>query len=311
MAKWSFTILLMFSVSLFGYRGRVYVFNNSDRTWVKIRKRIVFSRKYRGRYFRRFPFSKLTLTEYKLGKGEDLYTAASGMGISVDSIASCSGIVFIHSTRPGQVLLIPDFQGLMFTAAKTRSIRWIAKRYNVPVRDIRRFNHFYGSLLRKGQKLFLPGAHMTALEQALFYGTAFACPLPVAVLTSRFGLRRDPISGRMAFHGGLDLAAPRWTPVKAAHDGVVEFSGWAGGYGRLVVVRHAFGYRTFYGHLAAYNVRPGKRIRRGGLLGRVGSSGYSTGPHLHFEIRHYSRKINPLNYAVLDHGRGGRWVSSR
>jgi len=152
---------------------------------------------------------------------------------------------------------------------------------------------------------------MRPLEQALFYGTAFACPLPLARLTSRFGLRRDPISGRLVFHGGLDLAAPRGTAVRAAHEGVVEFSGRAGGYGRLVVLRHAFGYRTFYGHLAALNVRNGQSLKRGGLLGRVGSSGYSTGPHLHFEIRHYNRKINPLHYAALDHSRGGQWVSTR
>ena len=291
-------------------QDRLYVLNSSDHLFFSLRKRILFSRKYRGRYYRQFPFRPIRYTEYRLGQGESLYDVASALGISVDSIATSSGIKFIHGTRPGQMLLIPDFQGILFQAPYRVSLRWIAARYSVSVADIRRLNRFTGTHLARGAALYLPGAHMTALEQALFYGTAFACPLPLPTITSRFGLRRDPVSGSLAFHGGIDLAAPVHTPVAAAHDGVVEFTGWAGGYGKLVVLRHAFGYRTFYGHLSAITVRKGRQLKRGRLLGRVGSTGYSTGPHLHFEIRHYNRRINPLDYAAADHRQQGRWAKN-
>lgn len=289
---------------------RLWVLNGSDRLFHPLRERILFSRRYRGNYYKQFPFRPLTFTEYRLKEGEDLYTIASALGISVDSIASASGIVFIWGTKPGDLVRIPDFQGLVFTASYPVSLAWVADRYNVSAADIRRFNAFRGTRLEKGQRLFLPGAHMTALEQALFYGTAFANPLPLSVLTSSFGLRRDPVRGTLAFHGGIDLAAPPGTDVSAAHDGVVEFCGWAGGYGNLVVLRHAFGYRTYYGHLSRIMIRPGQTVPRGRVLGLVGSTGYSTGPHLHFEIRHYSRQIDPLTYATHRHA-GGRAGLSR
>lgn len=281
--------------------ARLYVLNSSDYLFNRLRKQIARSRRYRGRYYKRFPFRTLLLAEYYLKEGENLHTVSTSLGISVDSIASASGIVFFYETRPGQRLVIPNFEGVVYRTRKGCSLSWLARRYHVPLADIRRFNRISGNYLRPGRWVFLPGAAMLAREQALFYGTAFGCPLANAAISSRFGFRRDPKNGRYAFHGGLDLAAPRWTPVFAAHEGTVEYCGWAGGYGRLVVLRHAFGYRTFYGHLAKILVRPGQQVGRKTMLGRVGSSGYSTGPHLHFEIRHYKKKLDPQRYTALRH----------
>jgi murein DD-endopeptidase MepM/ murein hydrolase activator NlpD len=169
----------------------------------------------------------------------------------------------------------------------------LSRKYGIREAEIRRYNRLPANRIAAGQWVYVPGAIMAPLEQALFYGTAFASPLPDGVLTSPFGFRRHPVSGRHAFHGGIDLAAPTGTPVLAAHAGEVEFAGTAGGYGKLVVIRHAFGYRTFYGHLSVIQVRPGAK---------VGSTGVSTGPHLHFEIRHYTRHVDPTRYTSLEHG---------
>jgi murein DD-endopeptidase MepM/ murein hydrolase activator NlpD len=120
----------------------------------------------------------------------------------------------------------------------------------------------------------------------------FILPLRGA-MTSRFGLRTHPLFGRRHFHTGVDIAAPRGTPVRAAMDGTVLFTGWYGGYGKLVVLDHGNGLSTLYGHLSAILVSAGARVTRAQVIGRVGSTGYSTGPHLHYEVRRNGRPIDP------------------
>jgi murein DD-endopeptidase MepM/ murein hydrolase activator NlpD len=121
----------------------------------------------------------------------------------------------------------------------------------------------------------------------------FAMPVRGS-FTSRFGFRTHPLFGRRHFHSGVDIAAPRGTPVRAAMDGTVLYAGWYGGYGKLVVLDHGGGLSTLYGHLSAILVNPGARVTRSQVIGRVGSTGYSTGPHLHYEVRRNGRPVDPL-----------------
>jgi murein DD-endopeptidase MepM/ murein hydrolase activator NlpD len=113
-------------------------------------------------------------------------------------------------------------------------------------------------------------------------------------LTSRMGNRRDPIHGGRDFHPGLDISADRGSPVYATADGKVTQASREGAYGNLVVVEHGYGLETRYGHLFAYRVRPGAEVKRGDILGLVGSTGRSTGSHLHYEVRVNGRLLNPL-----------------
>jgi len=122
--------------------------------------------------------------------------------------------------------------------------------------------------------------------------SAFLLPLRGPV-TSRFGFRRHPIFRLRQFHQGVDIAAPRGSQVLAAFDGKVLFAGWYGGYGKLVILDHGGGTSTLYGHLSAILVKPGQVVARGRLIGNVGSTGYSTGPHLHYEVRQNGRPIEP------------------
>lgn len=119
-------------------------------------------------------------------------------------------------------------------------------------------------------------------------------PLTTARLTSRFGMRFDPVAGGHRMHSGVDLAAAEGTPVTAPEDGIVSFSNWSGGYGMLVAVEHASGFQTRFAHLSRLSVRPGQQVRKGQVLGLVGSTGRSTGPHLHYEVRHRGRAVDPL-----------------
>jgi murein DD-endopeptidase MepM/ murein hydrolase activator NlpD len=118
----------------------------------------------------------------------------------------------------------------------------------------------------------------------------------VGTLTAGFGERLDPFSGEGAFHTGVDISSQYGTAVRATADGVVTGAEEHVGYGRLVVLDHGFGVTTFYGHLSAFNVTPGQRVNRGDVIGYVGVSGRSTGPHVHYEVRINGAPVNPMRY---------------
>jgi len=116
------------------------------------------------------------------------------------------------------------------------------------------------------------------------------------VVTSRFGWRVHPIFGGREFHTGMDIATRYGSPVIAARAGVVRFVGWKSGYGRIVVLAHDGGIETAYSHLSAALVTPGQQVARGQTIGRIGNSGWSTGPHLFFEIRRNGVPLDPARY---------------
>ncbi|MDF2232542.1 DUF5930 domain-containing protein [Albimonas sp. CAU 1670] len=140
------------------------------------------------------------------------------------------------------------------------------------------------------------------LERASLMQVA-AAKMPVAKpvragfrFTSGFGVRKDPKNGRMRMHAGVDFASDVGTPIYSAADGVVVFSGWQSGYGRVVKIRHAFGFETVYGHLNAARVKVGDRVAREDRIGDMGRTGRVTGPHLHYEIRLNGKPVNPMKY---------------
>lgn len=124
------------------------------------------------------------------------------------------------------------------------------------------------------------------------------------IMTSGFGYRRDPITGRRTFHPALDIAAPPGREVRAPADGLVTRSGRIGGLGNAVYVSHGFGVTTRFGHLSRLQVEPGQKIRRGDVIGHVGSTGRSTGYHLHYEVHVDGKAIDPLGY-ILDRPTSG------
>ncbi len=111
-------------------------------------------------------------------------------------------------------------------------------------------------------------------------------------VSSKYGNRSDPFSRKAAFHSGTDMAAPHGSSVYSAGDGVVIFSGRNGGYGKVVKIKHAGGLISFYAHLSSYSVVKGQKVKAGSIIAKVGSSGRSTGPHLHFEVRNANGTIN-------------------
>lgn len=123
-----------------------------------------------------------------------------------------------------------------------------------------------------------------------------AQPVQSMSLTSNFGIRIDPFRGGRAMHAGVDIPGPYATPIYATADAVVGRTGWIGGYGNLIELEHGKGIQTRYGHLSSILVGPGKRIKRGDLIGLMGSTGRSTGNHLHYEVRIDGRAVNPTPF---------------
>jgi len=118
-------------------------------------------------------------------------------------------------------------------------------------------------------------------------------------LESGFGGRRNPFGGSSyEFHDGQDIVVPAGTPVVAGANGIATFVGWQNGYGRLVVIDHGGGLTTRYGHLSEFDVEQGHQVSRGEFIGRVGSTGRSTGPHLHYEVRINDNPVNPMQYLL-------------
>jgi len=214
--------------------------------------------------------------------------------------------------RPGTYLKIPTMNGIYIVVRRNDSVPSIAKRYGSSVAAIMRANGLERVRgLRVGMKLFVPGGKIP--EERIMVSRKFRGRTIVFVpdtggsigrfrwpcagrVTSPFGYRRSPFRRRRrtVFHAGIDIAAPRGTPIVAAASGVVTHSGWMSGYGKTVVVQHGNGVSTLYGHNSSLLVGAGATVSRGQIIARMGSTGRSTGNHCHFEIRHGGRPTNPM-----------------
>ena len=128
-------------------------------------------------------------------------------------------------------------------------------------------------------------------------------------ITGSFGERIDPFNGEGAFHSGVDISAGIGQPVVAPADGIVEFADFSGGYGRAIIVDHGHGITTRYGHLASFAVSAGQYVHRGDTIGYVGSSGRSTGPHLHYEVRINDTPVNPYKYLRMTVAHAGGFAA--
>jgi murein DD-endopeptidase MepM/ murein hydrolase activator NlpD len=146
------------------------------------------------------------------------------------------------------------------------------------------------------QKSFANISEITAAKVEELQCLPAIKPMTTAII-SQFGYRRDPFHGHSAFHSGLDFRAYVGQPIKVTGDGVVVIAGTPeSGYGIQIEVDHGYGFRTKYAHLSKLQVIPGQRVKRGDVIGLAGSTGRSTGPHLHYEVIRNGRKVNPIDY---------------
>lgn len=148
--------------------------------------------------------------------------------------------------------------------------------------------------------LFNSWKRLDQLDQAMV-AIPSAKPVASAIsLTSGFGVRSDPFRGGAAMHGGVDIPGPIGTPIYATADGIIGRTGWVGGYGNMVEIDHGKGIQTRYGHMSAIRIAAGAHVKRGQLIGLMGSTGRSTGSHLHYEVRLDGRAVNPTPFLRTD-----------
>lgn len=210
--------------------------------------------------------------------------------------------------RVGQVLTILPVDGLIYEVKPNDTLSSIAERFKVKPEAILEFplnNLSAGANLVPGQKIIVPGGVKPIQPRVItprlqrVPGQRYVGPAPSFVATGAFGW---PAVGRITqqywwAHRGLDIANAIGAPIAASDGGYVTYAGWNNqGYGNLVVIDHGNGFSTFYAHLSSWFVAPGQSVARGQVIGAMGSTGRSTGPHLHFEIRYNGTPVNPLLY---------------
>lgn len=171
---------------------------------------------------------------------------------------------------------------------------------NAPLGDDEEFTELFASWedLEEGGRITAAGDIIAAPRVAVSVPSRM--PVDGVRLTSSFGMRNHPILRQRRQHNGVDLAAPRGTPVFATADGVIESARYFGSYGNYVQIGHGGDLETRYAHLSSYTVRNGDEVRKGDLIGYVGSTGRSTGPHLHYEVRVANEPVNPIPYMLAD-----------
>ncbi len=196
----------------------------------------------------------------------------------------------------GCTLKVAEPPGIYHPVERGQYLWRIAKIYGVDMGVIMRANRLSDpNKLRAGQPLFIPGAEAVLRvgahkPPASLKKGSFIWPVDSRRITSRYGTRR----GKK--HKGIDIAAPSGTKIVASREGKVVYAGVLSGYGQVIIIEHKNGYSTIYAHNSRNLVKVGDRVRQGQVIGRVGSSGRSSGPHLHLEIRKGYQAVNPLDY---------------
>ena len=232
---------------------------------------------------------------YTVRSGDTLGGITKRFGLTnLSTLIDVNGITNARSLHEGQKLRIPSVDGLMYTVSKGNSLTGLSAKFNVPLEDLLDVNDLASQTLTVGQQLFIPGAKMDAAKLHEVLGDLFKIPISAAYrISSKFGWRPDPFTGVRSYHTGIDLACPEGTPIRAAMNGTVAFVGWSNVFGNYIIVNHPNGYQTLYGHLSASRVKKGQSVTQATVIGLVGSTGYSTGAHLHFTVYKNGRLVNP------------------
>ena len=233
---------------------------------------------------------------YTVKKGDSVSKIASLHALSMDAIIASNDLKNARSLHAGDVLRIPNMDGIPYTVAKGDSYQKIAAAFGVPLEAILDANDIQDEKITIGSMLFIPGAKMKSEDLKLAMGELFIYPVN-GRLTSTYGWRKDPFTGGgRRFHAAIDLSAAAGTPVKAAMDGKVSAVGFNAVFGRYLIITHSGGYQTMYAHLNATLAAEGQQVNQGDKVAEVGNTGRSTGAHLHFAVYKNGRAINPLEY---------------
>lgn len=232
-----------------------------------------------------------TVYEHKVIKGEVLSQIAKKYGVSMDTICGSNNLRSYDLINEGALLKIPNKDGILYKMKKGNDLFSIAKKYKVKLEKILTANYLKNpDFISVGTTVFIPDAR----PQNIFPG--FLWPIATRVITCGYGWRRNPFNRkRREFHQGMDIRA-KYERVRSTKFGKITYSGWLGGYGKVIIVAHPGRIKTLYAHLSKIYVRRGQYVKQGQFIGRTGNTGRSTGAHLHLEVIRNGRPINPFIY---------------
>ncbi|OHD77468.1 MAG: hypothetical protein A3J97_03040 [Spirochaetes bacterium RIFOXYC1_FULL_54_7] len=235
----------------------------------------------------------LSLRTYTIARNDTLDAIARRFSISLDTLISINGIADVRRLQVGTKLKVPNINGITYTVQRGDSLSSIAGRNNTTILDLVDANDLASHTISPGQILFIPGARLSSYDLKKALGTLVIWPV-TGRISSNFGYRSNPFTGIRQFHNGLDIVAPMNTQIKAAMDGRVAETGYSSIFGNFVIMTHGGSYQTLYAHLNRIDVRVGQVKSQGTTVGLLGSTGYSTGPHLHFGVFKSGTPTDPL-----------------
>jgi murein DD-endopeptidase MepM/ murein hydrolase activator NlpD len=240
-------------------------------------------------------FSKprmLLSSSYRVERGDTIGDLARKFGLNQDTLISYNNIKNTRLLQIGQTLRIPNQDGILHKVQRGDTLSGLAETHKTDVETVKTVNELFSDAIREGTELFVPGARLDWINLQEINGDLFIWPIS-GYISSPYGYRNSPFTGVRQFHSGIDISAASGTPIKAAMSGRVIVAGWSDTYGNYMVVSHHSGYRTLYGHLSLIRVKSGQYVSTGQRIGDVGSTGLSTGPHLHFTVYKNGVTVNP------------------
>lgn len=235
----------------------------------------------------------LSLRNYTIARNDTLDAIARRFNVSLDTLISINGIADVRRLQVGAALKVPNIDGVVYKVQRGDNLSSIATRNNTTILDLVDANDLASHTISPGQMLFIPGARLSSYDLKKALGTLVIWPVSGRI-SSNFGYRSNPFTGIRQFHNGLDIVAGVNTPVRAAMDGRVAETGYSSVFGNFVIMTHAGSYQTLYAHLNRIDVRVGQVIGQGKSVGLLGSTGYSTGPHLHFGVFKNGTPTDPM-----------------
>jgi murein DD-endopeptidase MepM/ murein hydrolase activator NlpD len=239
--------------------------------------------------------ARLQVTPYRTQPGDTLSKIASRFKLNLDTVVSWNSIRDGRGIASGTVLDLPNTDGLKYVVRRGDTLQGIARSWGVDFNGVLDWNRLASSVISVGQELFLPGARMNTNELNRILGNLFMYPVQGRI-SSFFGERSDPFTGVPNYHNGIDIVNRPGTPIFAAMAGTVAEVGFNYNYGNYVILKHSGQYQTLYGHLIRFLVGRGQKLQQGEAIGELGTTGYSTGPHLHFSIFHGGQPVDPLRF---------------
>ncbi len=244
------------------------------------------------------PFSPLTYQTYRVRQGDMIGFIADKYNVTQDTIISVNNIRQSRLIQVGQYLKIPSMPGILYTVRTDGETPLsIAEKYESDADKCALVNMMsLDTSLSAGTTVFVPDAELDWVTRQEINGDLFHKPLHGRYwLSSNYGWRSSPFSGKRSFHGGVDMAANAGTSIFAALDGRVTAAGYNSTYGNYVIITHHSGYKTLYAHMSEILCVRNQWVSSGTRIGRVGSTGLSTGPHLHFTVYKNGKTVNPLS----------------